>query len=258
MAPEAKSPDEPAALPDIDFERDTLLLDVDGTLLDIAPAPDEVWVPESLREDLRKLNILFEDAIAIVSGRPVSDIDNRFLPLRLSTAGCHGAEMRLRENGVVKPVAQALSIDVIAAFKDIDKRFPGVLIENKIYTLAFHFRAVPESGPALMDELRKRVETLPEGFELLHGKAVAELKSSAFNKGNALRQIMREKPFAGRRPIFFGDDTTDVYALEAVHEFGGFGVSIGRLLPGANAMIASPAKLRAYLSVLARNAEASH
>jgi len=256
MTLEAKSTDEPAALPKIDFAHDALLLDVDGTLLDIAPTPDAVWVPESLREDLRKLNVLFEDAIAFLSGRPVSDIDNRFLPLRLTTAGCHGAEMRLHENGVVKQSAQPLPLAILALFKDIEARFPGVMVENKIYTLAFHFRGAPDAEAPLLALLQERLAKLPRDFELLQGKAVAEVKSGVFNKGKALRQIMRERPFVGRRPVFFGDDTTDVDALEALREFGGVGISIGHLLPGASGMISTPGKLRGLLSDLAKGANA--
>lgn len=246
--------DSESSFPAIDFVRDALLLDVDGTLLDIAPTPDAVWVPESLREDLRKLNVLFEDAIAFLSGRPVSDIDNRFLPLRLTTAGCHGAEMRLHENGAVRQTAPPLSLDVLSFFKDIDARFPGVIVENKIYTLAFHYRGAPQAEAPLLALLRERLAKLPPDFELLEGKAVAEIKSGMFNKGTALAQIMREKPFAGRRPVFFGDDTTDVDALHALPEFGGVGISVGQLLPNARGMIASPAQLRGLLSELAKQA----
>jgi trehalose 6-phosphate phosphatase len=237
--------------PQIDFARDALIFDVDGTLLDIADTPDEVDVPSGLRKDLHTLSRATNGALAIISGRPIGDIDTRFAPLLLPTAGCHGAEMRLQQNGPVEHGAPPLSPETVSRFKDVPALLPGVIEENKIYTLAFHYRMAPQQKKPLLRLLHERLMQLPPGFELLHGKAIAEIKSGAFNKGTALRRFMNEAPFSGRRPVFFGDDTTDEDAFAALGEFRGLGVSVGRLLPGAQAMIETPQALREKLSILA-------
>jgi trehalose 6-phosphate phosphatase len=237
--------------PQIDLAQDALIFDVDGTLLDIADTPDEVHVPLGLRTDLHTLSRAANGALAIISGRPIGDIDSRFAPLLLPTAGCHGAEIRLQEYGPVEHGAPPLSPETVARFSDVTKLLPGVVGENKIYTLAFHYRLAPQQEKPLLHLLRERLAQLPHGFELLRGKAVAEIKSGSFTKGTALRRFMAQPDFAQRRPVFFGDDTTDQDALGALGTFRGLGVSIGRLLPGAQAMIATPRALREKLSLLA-------
>ncbi len=251
VAPKTRRASAPDSFPQIDLTRDALIFDVDGTLLDIADTPDEVHVPPGLRKDLHALSRAANGALAIISGRPIGDIDTRFAPLLLPTAGCHGAEMRLQENGLVEHGALPLSPETVARFKDVTTLLPGVIEENKIYTLAFHYRLAPQQEKPLLRLLHELLMQLPPGFELLRGKAIAEIKFGAFNKGTALRRFMKEAPFAGRRPVFFGDDTTDEDAFAALGEFRGLGVSIGRLLPGAQAMIATPQALREKLSVLA-------
>ena len=72
-----------------------IMLDVDGTLLDIAPRPQEVFVPKNLRETLQRLRRQLDGAVAFVSGRPLEDIDRIFAPLKLPAVGGHGAEIRI-------------------------------------------------------------------------------------------------------------------------------------------------------------------
>src|SRR5688572_23354239 len=72
-----------------------LMLDVDGTLLDIAHRPDRVTVPLTLKESLLRLHDLLEGGLVLVSGRPISDLDALFAPLRLPSIGIHGGEVRI-------------------------------------------------------------------------------------------------------------------------------------------------------------------
>src|SRR5665213_1316643 len=78
----------------LEGERIALFLDVDGTLLDLAPRPNAVVVPPSLVTDLAAAEKTLGGALALVSGRPIEDLDRLFSPLRLRASGVHGAETR--------------------------------------------------------------------------------------------------------------------------------------------------------------------
>src|SRR5215468_1677878 len=72
-----------------------ILLDIDGTLLDLMPTPREVWVPPGLSDTLKGLVERTSGALALVSGRSLNDIDLIFAPDVYRAVAGHGAEMRL-------------------------------------------------------------------------------------------------------------------------------------------------------------------
>jgi trehalose 6-phosphate phosphatase len=241
-------------------ERDLLsiavLLDVDGTLLDIAPTPDAVIVPASLRRTLSAVSERVGGALALVSGRTVADLDGIFAPLRLPAIGGHGAEMRLgatnaplvRQTGPLDPRFKS-------AIWAAAERHPGVIVEDKGYSMALHFRSAPKQGLSLVHDVEQVHRDWPQqAIELLKGKAVIEVKQTGFNKGSAVRELMRQQPFVGRRPIFVGDDITDEDAFAVMREFGGQAISVGRKLPGVSEVIASPADVRQWLERLSESA----
>jgi trehalose 6-phosphate phosphatase len=230
-----------------------LLLDVDGTLLDIAPTPNEVVVPHELPKILSRVRDRLEGALALVSGRTIGEIDNFFAPLQLVAIGGHGAEMRPVSGG---PVIAGRAGPIDAEFKErlneIAERHPGVLVEDKGYSLALHYRKAPRQGVGLIHDVKHAHEAWgDQSIELLTGKAVLELKFAGFNKGTAVRQLMTYPPFAGRRPVFVGDDHTDEDAFKAMPEFDGLSMSVGRKLPGIDRVFAGPADVRNWLGLLA-------
>jgi trehalose 6-phosphate phosphatase len=229
-----------------------ILLDVDGTLLDIAPTPQEVCVPDSLRRTLAALSKRLGGALALVSGRALSDLDKLFAPLRLPTIGGHGAEMRPSAGGeAVAGRALPLDPDFKHALKDVAERHPGVLVEDKGYAVALHFRQAPREGLALAHEARRLCKDWGDpSIALLVGKAVIEIKGAGFDKGMAVRELMRHPPFAGRRPIFVGDDITDEDAFAVLPEFDGHAISVGRKLVGIDDVLQSPADVRQWLERL--------
>jgi trehalose 6-phosphate phosphatase len=232
------------------------LLDVDGTILDIAPTPDQVRVPQSLLRTLSAINDHVGGALALVSGRPVADLDVIFAPLRLAAIGGHGAEIRPLANGSApQRCAKSLDLKIKRRLKDVATRHPGVTIEDKDYSLALHYRQTPAQGPDVVEEV-KRVckDSLPGSIEVLPGRAVIEVKSTGFDKGTAVRALMSHPPFSGRRPIFIGDDKTDEAAFAVVPEFNGIAVSVGRKVPGAEDRFKSPAEVRQWLERLAESA----
>jgi trehalose 6-phosphate phosphatase len=238
------------ALPSLDFARDALFLDIDGTIVDIAPTPEAVVVPESLKLSLSRLREELSGALALISGRTLGAIDELFTPLKFTAAADHAAEIRLGPAGDVKHRAAPLSSAEKAAFAPIAKLDPRLRLEDKVYTLAIHYRLVPELGDAVIAAMQDTAAKLDENLRVLCGKAVVEVKRSGFNKGTGLREIMQHPPFAGRRPVFFGDDVTDEDALAMLSKFSGLGISVGQVLPGAVRQTSSPAEVRRWLAEL--------
>jgi trehalose 6-phosphate phosphatase len=229
-----------------------LLLDVDGTLIDIAPTPHEVHVPDDLCRALERLLKRTGGAVALVSGRPIADLDRLFSPLRLPAVGGHGAETRLSDRyTTVKSLPEALRRRLVAA-KNID---PGIVVEDKGYSLALHYRNAPQRE----DELRRYIADAcaafaDESLELLPGKAMFEVKRPGISKGAAVRALMGRAPFAGRRPVFIGDDVTDESVFAMLDEFGGTGFSVHRHFTGVSGIFKTPEHVRGALQMLADGA----
>ncbi len=226
-----------------------VLLDVDGTLIELAATPQAVHVPPSLKHTLARLRDLLGGALALVSGRPLADLDNMFDPLRVALVGGHGAEMRLKPRGEVDrarvtPLHDGLRRRLIAIAAETE----GVLAEDKGYSLALHYRLAPQAERFVRDEIMRARAAFPDvPVEVLPGKSLFEVKPPAFNKGMAVRELMRREPFAGRRPIFLGDDVTDESVFAVMPEFEGLGYSVGRRLPNTQGMFATPREVRHWL-----------
>jgi len=244
-------------LPSANLRDIAVLLDIDGTILDIAPTPGAVIVPASLRETLARLSRETGGALALVSGRSLGDIDLLFAPLRLPAIGGHGAEFRLsphdeRETEQAHPLDGGLR-DRLA---ELAVGSPGILVEDKGYSLAVHYRLAPEQeGRVKRAVAAIRADWPEEPIEVLPGKSVVEIKPAGFHKGAAIRELMRHKPFSGRRPIFVGDDTTDESAFAVMPEFDGMGYSVGRRLPGTAHCFAAPSDVRRWLERLSGGEE---
>jgi trehalose 6-phosphate phosphatase len=237
------------------FERSAILLDIDGTLLDLAPTPAGVLVPSSLQTSLLSLWKWTGGALALVSGRALSDIDRVFAPIDLPAIGGHGAEIRplvTDEKVVRRPLPL---VDERLRRRVLALGAPGILIEDKGYSLAVHYRLAPERAPALRKAIAEITHELESGtYEILPGKAVVEIKPTGFNKGSAVLELMEMEPFKGRTPIFVGDDVTDEAVFAILADVEGIGISVGRPMAGARACFDQPADVRAWLKRLAARA----
>ncbi|HEX4078174.1 MAG TPA: trehalose-phosphatase [Rhizomicrobium sp.] len=229
---------------------DAFLLDVDGTILDIAPAPEAVQVPPSLKQTLARLQEETAGATALVSGRELAVLDRLFAPLTPAAIGCHGAQWRAHPRDAIAMRSPPLPDEIRQVLLAAVAHEPQIRVEDKRYTLAFHYRAVPERGPELRERLIRCLEPFGSGLRLLHGKLVLEVKPRSFDKGEAIRMLMRGTPFAGRRPVFLGDDTTDEDAFAAARQMGGIGIAIGRPMADAQLMLPDPQAARAWLAAL--------
>lgn len=242
----------PPQILEFSIARDAFLLDIDGTLLDIAATPESVRVPATLKATLAILQQATGGALALVSGRPLSAIDQLFAPLSLAAIGCHGAEWRKAAGANPEFRAQPLAAAVRTALLQAVPDIPGILVEDKGYTLAFHYRRSPEQKNALEKRLTAIIKPFDSELCLLQGKSVFEVKPCLFDKGEAVAALMNVPQFAGRRPVFAGDDHTDEYALAVVRRMGGLGISVGRRLPHAERMLTAPYAVRSWLAQLAR------
>jgi trehalose 6-phosphate phosphatase len=235
-----------------DLTRYAILLDVDGTLLDIAPTPQAVYVPESLRQTLHMLRCRLGGALALVSGRPVADLDTLFAPLRLPAVGGHGVELRpLAEGSAVETRAASLDPAFREDLTNIAARHSGVIVEDKGHSIALHYRTAPKQGIGLIQDVEHAcIAWHDRSIEMLTGKAVIEIKPAGFNKGTGVRELMSRDPFRGRVPIFVGDDKTDEDAFAVIPEFNGIAVSVGRRIPGIEQYFQSPDDVREWLEHL--------
>lgn len=235
-----------------DLSRFALLLDVDGTLLDIAPTPQAVDVPGTLRRALATVRSRLGGALALVSGRPIADLDTLFAPLRLPAVGGHGAELRpLAEGDTIEKRAVSLDPVLREDLANIAARHSGVIVEDKGYSIALHYRTAPKQGVGLIHDVKHAcIAWHDRSIEMLTGKAVIEIKPAGFNKGTGVRELMSHAPFKGRVPIFVGDDRTDEDAFAVVAEFDGIAVSVGRRIPGIEQHFQSPIEVRQWLEHL--------
>ena len=244
-------PNVPASLP-FGLDRLALLLDVDGTLLDIAPTPQSISVPADLRDTLGRLWRLTGGALAFVSGRPLAELDLFFSPLKLPAIAGHGAEVRLAD-GTVHRATTFLDPQLKAEIASIADERPGVVIEDKGYSIAVHYRQAPHLGHEIRDEVSAVCARFSSArLEILPGKSVVEVKQPSFNKGTAVRDLMQHAPFTGRTPIFIGDDVTDEAAFEVMPEFGGIGFSVGREVQGIAGTFETPADVRRWIAEMVR------
>jgi len=204
-----------------------LFLDIDGTLLDLAPTPEGVQVPSALPAALRALKLGLGGALALVSGRPLGDID-RLFPDRFDAAGTHGAEWRLGGSAQGTPLHTAAELALVAALlRDGLNRLPGVRLEHKPLALALHYRAAPRWEAETQALAAQAVQTLGPAYRLQAGKAVVEILPAEAGKGSAIQRFMKHPPYAGRTPIFVGDDLTDEDGFAAVNALGGLSIRVG-------------------------------
>ena len=234
----------------LDVRSVALLLDVDGTLIDIGPTPFDVDVSDSLKQSLSRLMQLTDGAVALVSGRPIRDLDKLFAPLILPAVGGHGAEMRLGRGAGASRTSDlplALRKRLIAA---VDPH-SGLEYEDKGYSVALHYRGAPQHEKRLHAHVAASRAAFPDDrTEVLPGKMMIEVKRPGVDKGAGIRELMRHAPFAGRMPVFVGDDVTDEAAFAAMPGLGGLSFSVSRSFEGLSGIFSAPAEFRRALSEL--------
>ena len=223
-------------------------LDLDGTILEIEETPDAVGIDPDEKRLLEKLVAGAGGAVAVISGRALARIDQILAPLVLPAAGQHGAERRdangLRHRhrfpaNVLRPVAVGI--------RSFAAQHQGLVFEDKGASVALHYRKAPQLARAAQAAVRAAAGPLGEAVEVQDGKMVVELKPAGCDKGKAIAQFMQEAPFAGREPVFIGDDATDEYGFRVVNAMGGHTIKVGEGPSVARWRLENPASTRAWL-----------
>ncbi len=226
-------------------KQSALFLDFDGTLAELAARPDAIVVQGDLLSLLQRLRDRLGGALAIVTGRAQADIESYLAPLQLPAAFEHGAIRRNAQNQLT--VAETPPLDaVLAAAQALAARHTGLLVERKCNSMALHFRLAPHLEAECLRTMEEAVQQIP-GLQLMRGKAVVEAKSSQVGKGRAIDAFMAERPFAGRNPVFAGDDVTDEPGFDVVQRLGGSGIKVGAGDSVALHHVSDPQALRQWL-----------
>ncbi len=203
------------------------LLDFDGTLVDIAPAPELVQVPPGLADTLIRLRALCGDALAVVTGRPIEQVDE-FLPgVPFAVAGEHGIAMRhAPDQAILRPTLPPLPADWLLQGEALAAGHAGVRVERKAVGFVLHYRANPGAAEILKQAADAMVAGSDGRFHVQAAKMAWEIRPSGLDKGSAVRALMQRAPFAGRLPVFIGDDVTDEDGIRAAIDLGGTGYRI--------------------------------
>jgi trehalose 6-phosphate phosphatase len=231
--------------------RTALFLDFDGTLTDLAPQPDAVQVTEELVPTLRQLQTQLNGALAIVSGRPLTELDGFLAPLQLPTAAEHGAQCRW-PSGDVDRLASPDLCDVARLASALAAQHAGLHVEIKTAGVALHYRHAPALEAQCLQVMQQAISGRP-GLELLRGKFVFEAKPTGVSKGTAIAAFMAQPSFASRLPLFAGDDVTDEAGFATVQRLGGQSIKIGEGATLAHYRCATPAAFRQWLQAASRH-----
>lgn len=221
--------------------RHALFLDFDGTLIDIAESPSAIDVPRDLPALLMRLQIFLGGAVAIVSGRPLSDLQSYLAPADLDIIAEHGAVLK-RRGASVSPPQSAWPDDWHSRIAQFLLDHPQAEVEHKAYSLALHFRRAPEAEHDALDLLNLLASETSGGFEILPAKMAFELKLATLSKGKAITDLMTREPYRRRVPVFAGDDVTDEDGFVAVKAMGGVALRVD------NAFGGEPRRVRAWLA----------
>lgn len=224
--------------------RAALLLDLDGTLLDIAPTPDAVVVPPGLIASLRALRTRLDGALAVVTGRPVEQVEALLGDAVPTIAGEHGGAIRHAAGEALDRVALPTPSEAwFAAGARIAAAHPGATLERKANGFVLHYRAAPGHGRPLGEAMAALVAG-SDRFVVLPARKAWELRPHGADKGTAVEVVMRRAPFAGRVPVFIGDDVTDEDGMAAARRLGGVGLRV-------DDTFGTPGDVRAWLHAMA-------
>lgn len=217
------------ALALLDGAEVAIFTDFDGTLVEIAATPDSVEVPPGLAECLGHARRRVGGALAVVTGRPIATVDTYLTPLVLPCAGGHGTERR-RADGVRELPREDFKLTAISIAKGLEPlvaAYPALILERKAASVAIHFRQAPNLEPICRAAFEVAIAMAALPFALVEGKQVLEARPMGINKGIAVRHFMKEPPFAGRLPVFIGDDLTDEDGFDVAQDMGGIGIKLG-------------------------------
>lgn len=234
-------------LPQVENRHWAWFLDVDGTLFEIERYPALVIADSRLLRLLNRLKNACDGAVALTSGRSLDQLEDVFGPLTLAAAASHGLELRAPD-GTVQHLGRSIPYRFTDKITVFVEQHRGLLLEQKPFSMSVHYRSVPALEDKVLQTMREVQAELGDDFRLLRGKMVAEILPVIANKGSAIETFMRTPPFAGRRPVFVGDDVTDEDGFAVVNKMAGMSVRVGDAAnSAARWQLANVSELRAWL-----------
>jgi trehalose 6-phosphate phosphatase len=239
-----------------------LLLDYDGTLVEIAPRPELARPTQELIQVLARLGSLPKLVLMVVSGRPLENL-RELLPMGgLNYLGSHGAEGLVRgEPWTLKVGAGSREkqeeLQRQLACKLADLR--GWWLETKPLGFALHYRqADPEEEVNILKVLGPWLDQVHNAgpHQILRGKKVVEILPQGVSKGAAIQEILLFPGFSELFPVYIGDDVTDESAFQVLQGRGlTIKVGVGTGVTAASYSLAHPAAVRQFLALLASHRE---
>ncbi len=224
-------------------------LDVDGTLINLADTPQAVCVDAALLDLIGQLYRASGGAVALVSGRMISDLQSRLGALTLPLAGQHGLERRDAAGRLWMHAAPpAAKYAIKESLAPLLARHPGLMLEDKGLTLALHYRLAPKMAANVHRIMHRLVSQIGHGLELQRGKRVVEIKPAGIDKGTAVAEYLAEPPFQGRHAVFIGDDLNDEHGFAEVNRLGGVSIKVGRGASCARFRLRDVASVRRWLA----------
>lgn len=237
-----------AVAPPVIERRDALFLDFDGTLAEIAPAPDLVHVAPRMLELLFAMEKRLGGALALVTGRAIDDLTRMMAPFRFPIAGQHGLERRDAAGRLLRSGDDVAISTARAALHAFVREHPALRLEDKGASLSLHYRQAPEIAGDCLRIVKRLVAESEGSLRLVEGRMVAEVVPVHAGKGGAIEAFLGEEPFRGRRPVFIGDDIGDEHGFELVEQEGGVSIRVGEGASIAPYRLASVADVHEWLA----------
>ncbi len=224
------------------------LVDLDGTLIDIARSPSLVHVEPELIGTLGRLSEVLGGALAVVTGRRIVQVDKLLYPLRLTVTGVHGTQIRRSPNGEAEELVQPAPPELVERIRAMFRDDPGIIVEPKEAAVAVHYRAAPSARATIERKLAEVVASEERSMMLSHGRMVFELLPTSYSKGTAVEALCALPMFVGRLPVMIGDDVADEDAFEAAEKLGGIGLRVaGEHFPAHVSNFTGPGHVRTWL-----------
>lgn len=227
-----------------------VFLDVDGTLIDVAPDPKSVRVPPELPDLLASLSVALGGALALNTGREICTVDGLLQPLRLPASGVHGSEVRLSAQDHVEILAPRVPQPLTEAVRRAIGPSDTMLVEDKRVGLAVHYRKVPDAVEFLGTTLSDIIREWPE-YQLKGGRMIYEIIPRGFSKATSIARFLESNPFQDRVPLVIGDDRGDEPAIAYAKSRGGAAFTVaGEYFASCDADFANTVEVRAGLARL--------
>lgn len=203
-----------------------LFLDIDGTLSEFHPDPAQSFIPFTTLNTLQQLSDS-NVSVIFLTGRSVQAASELLFPLQLPIAGTHGLEIKIDDHTQFSIATDAIHFSSLQ--HDVQKRcrpYPQLLIENKTYSVAIHYRQYPELADIARQIAEEVLNTHP-GLKINEGKCVFELLPKQADKGQAIQTLLEYLNFEDVLPVFIGDDKTDESGFKVINHLKGISIKVG-------------------------------